>query len=83
MGFIFINQFPVYDKSVFNQILLDQVVQKWLSDVYSSSRGQKDTLIYAKHYLIYFLLKPTCSKKRSYEASLEFQAEIDQALHIS
>ena len=40
MGFIFIKQFPVYDKSVFNQILLDQFVQKWLSDVYSSSRGQ-------------------------------------------
>ena len=28
MGFIFINQFPVYDKSVFNQILRDQFVQK-------------------------------------------------------
>ena len=29
LGFIFINQFPVYDKSVFNQILLrDQFVQK-------------------------------------------------------
>ena len=40
MGFIFINQFPVYDKSVFNQILRDQFVQKWLSDIYSSSRGQ-------------------------------------------
>ena len=40
MGFIFINQFPVYDKSVFNQILRDQYVQKWLSDIYSSSRGQ-------------------------------------------
>ena len=34
MGFIFINQFPVYDKSVFNQILRDQFVQKWLSDIY-------------------------------------------------
>ena len=40
MGFIFINQFPVYDKSVFNQMLRDQFVQKWLSDIYSSSRGQ-------------------------------------------
>jgi hypothetical protein len=40
MGFIFTNQFPVYDKSVFNQILRDQFVQKWLSDIYSSSRGQ-------------------------------------------
>jgi hypothetical protein len=38
MGFIFINQFPVYDKSVFNQILRDQFVQKCLSDIYSSSR---------------------------------------------
>jgi hypothetical protein len=40
MGFIFINQFPVYDKIVFNQILRDQFVQKWLNDIYSSSRGQ-------------------------------------------
>ena len=40
MGFIFINQFPVYDKSVFNKMLRDQLVQKWLSDIYSSSRGQ-------------------------------------------
>jgi hypothetical protein len=40
MGFIFINQFPVYDKSVFSQILRDQFVQKWLSDIYSSSRGK-------------------------------------------
>jgi hypothetical protein len=31
MGFIFTNQFTVYDKSVFNQILRDQCVQKWLS----------------------------------------------------
>jgi hypothetical protein len=28
MGFIFINQFPVYNKSVFNQILRDQFVHK-------------------------------------------------------
>jgi hypothetical protein len=40
MGFMLINQFPVYDKSVFNQILRDQFVQKWLSDIYSSSHGQ-------------------------------------------
>ena len=40
MGFIFINNFPVYDKSVFNKILRDQFVQKWLSEIYSSSRGQ-------------------------------------------
>jgi hypothetical protein len=40
MGFIFINQFPVYDKSVFNQILRDLFVQKWLCDIYSSSRGK-------------------------------------------
>ena len=40
MGFIFINQFSVYDKNVFKQILRDQFVQKWLSDIYSSSRGQ-------------------------------------------
>jgi hypothetical protein len=33
--------------------------------------------------IFYFHLKPTCSKKRSYEASHEFQAEIDQVLHIS
>ena len=39
-GILFINQFPVYDKSVFNQILREQFVQKWLSDRYSSSRGQ-------------------------------------------
>ena len=35
MGFIFINQFPLYDKSVFIHILRDQFVH-----IYSSSRGQ-------------------------------------------
>jgi hypothetical protein len=57
MGFIFINQFPVYDKSVFNQMLRDQFVQKWLSDIYSSSRGQFYSVFKKDFYIENYLLR--------------------------
>ena len=40
MGFIFANQIAFKDKSLFNQILRDQFIQNWYSDLYNSSRGQ-------------------------------------------
>ena len=40
MGFIFVNQTTVYEKSLLNQILCDQFIQKWFSDIYTTSRGQ-------------------------------------------
>ena len=53
MGFIFINQFPVYDESVFNQILLrDQFVQKWLSDIYILLLVDKFTLFSKRIFVL-------------------------------
>lgn len=40
MSYIFSNQIAFYDKALLKQVLLDQFIQKWYSELYSTSRGQ-------------------------------------------
>ena len=40
LGYIFQNQVGYFDKNMDKQILSDQFIQKWHSDINNSSRGQ-------------------------------------------
>jgi hypothetical protein len=42
LGYIFQNQIGYFDKNMVKQILRDQFIQKWHSDINNSSRGPFD-----------------------------------------